>query len=161
MVFPAQGSGSSTGTQVRGYAKYQRISTAQTIADTTLTIFNFDTEVVDTLEGCTVTTGAAWKVTANRALKLTIKVDMRPGSAPNLGAGVQHYMQIYKNGSASDHGNLFVWANGVAQSAAIPYLDGTSLQIDLDSGDYVDLRFSQAQGGNVDWKGVVEISEEY
>ena len=162
MVFPAQGSGQSgAGDGVRGYAKFQRLATAQSIPNATLTLFNFDTEAVDGLEGCAVTTGASWKVTANRALKLTVKVDFRTSSNESLTPNNVHYAQIYKNGLPSDHGFLLVDAPGVAQSAAIYYLRGTSLPIELDAGDYVDIRFYQAKGSSVDWKGILELIEEY
>lgn len=156
------GSGGSSGTRQRGYAKYQRVSTAQSIPNTTQTLFNFDTEVSDSLEGCTVTTGASWKVTANRAMHITLKVDFRTSAAENWStAGALVYATIFKGGVASDHGNFVLSANGVAQSAAIRYELGTSLPIEMSSGQYLDVRIYHALGSAADYKGIIEISEEY
>lgn len=153
------GSGSSSSGSVVGSARYDRISTAQPIPNTTLTLFNFDTESYDTLTKGAVATGASWRYTASDSVKVTLKLDFRTSSAANISAaGRLHYAQIFVSGVAQNL--LDVWQNHLVQSASTVYLDGTSTPIQLSAGQYVDVRLYHAQGSSVDWKGTLEITEE-
>jgi hypothetical protein len=125
-------------------ARYE-VSGAKTIANTTLTIINFDTSVYD--PGSAVTTGAAWKYTvpAGQGGIYFVCASVLFQSSANWGKNEYCQLKIYINGA------LFCSIAEMYMQAAGTYnvfLSGGSI-VDLDAADYLDIRCYQNSGDDL------------
>ncbi len=111
---------------------------AQSIANASTAIVNFDTKIWDGF--ALVTTGASWKFTANRAGKLTV------GSMVTFASGVftlnkQVQLFVYKNGS------LFKTIDQLTIEATVtdPFSVSGSCDVSVLAGDFVDVRVAHGE----------------
>jgi hypothetical protein len=117
-------------------AKFQK-SSSQSISDSTWTIVDFNDKVFD--DNNAVTTGGSWKFTAPVAGKYQINANVRfsPSASGNRVLG------IFKNGV----GDILDIENSPSGTGDC-FIQGSTL-LDLDAGDYIDVRVSQNSGGSL------------
>jgi len=125
-------------------ARYTR-GTAQSIANGTLTVVDYATQVFDT--GSEVTTGAGWKFTAKQngyyQVGASVLFDSSTAWAP---ATKPAGMQLWKNGVQVTVGNRIDFLpTGPAIFANVKMED----TIFLSAGDYIDIRVSQDTGASL------------
>lgn len=120
------------------FARYAT-ATAQSIATATATIVNYDTKTTDNMS--IVTTGAAWKATAQAPGDY--EVEAKIGFTLFNVTGTVIYLSIFKNGVEFSR-TPYVVTSGVSQ------LWGTSITdtVPMVVGDYLDVRVYQSSGAS-------------
>lgn len=113
-------------------------SAGQSISNAATPIVDFGTKVYDTTPGYTVT-GASWRFTAGRAMRLHIDAKVNYGTA-TFTAGNNVQIFIYKNGV--EHSSMLERAQATVNSRFSPTISDT---IDLAATDYFDIRTSHGE----------------
>ncbi len=123
-------------------ARYET-NAAQSIPNNSATIIDFGTKTIDTHSA--VTTGASWKYTAQVAGKYRVSCKILFTSGGGWVAGELVDLMLYKNGTKySDLGNT------ISQTTHSTFVAvGGSDVIDLNVGDYIDVRVSQNSGASL------------
>ena len=120
------------------YARY-KTAAGQTIADSGVTIVNFDSSDIDNRSA--VTTGASWKFTVpagqGGVYQISALLTMVEGNG-----GINFTVDLFKNGTVSTR---LAWATTETTSPAQVSASGTTI-ISLAAGDYIDLRAAQDVG---------------
>ncbi|MHC4397502.1 MAG: hypothetical protein ACYS1A_17815 [Planctomycetota bacterium] len=122
-------------------------TTSPTAATGATTIVDFESMIYDDPGTDRVTTGAAWRFTADRYMKVRINVRIQGVFAVNLGALETFFLWLYKNGALHSQlkihiGNVLNIPNGFS----VDFLG--QRQFKLNQGDYFDIRVNQNSGGN-------------
>lgn len=114
--------------------------TAHTLTNNTDKLIDFGTKVIDNLN-C-VTTGASWKFTAPKDMRLEVITRMRGGN--NTYLTTQNLIaRLYKNGSLHrEFGRIY--GNGAAINVSV----GGSVILDLVAGDYIHVTLLQNSGSD-------------
>jgi hypothetical protein len=118
-----------------------RTAAGQSIANNTVTIVDFGTADFDT-HSC-VTTGAAWKFTANDAGYYAVNAAILYSSTAGWADTEAGYIALYKNGSLVCY--LHRKDSYTSASAVFMMLSGMTT-IQLAASDYVDVRVYQNSG---------------
>ena len=126
------------------FAEYNT-ATALAIPDTTVTIVQYDTVVLDT-HSC-VTIGAAWKYTAAQSGVLVGSVSAILDDTTTWAATEVAELFLYKNGVLNR--GLFHRSDIVSGGASIYVLLTGNFSIYLATGDYIDIRMKQTSGGQL------------
>jgi hypothetical protein len=122
-------------------ARY-KTSAAQSIPNATNTIVNFGTSDFDTHNA--TTTGASWKFTAPISGTYRVSAVVQYGSG-NYNPGTLFESNLFKNGAA--YASLGFVTKETGTATVTPTLTGSTL-IQLNAGDYIDIRTYQNNGGN-------------
>lgn len=126
------------------YAEYNT-ATALAIPNNTVTIVQFDTLVLDT-HRC-VTIGAAWKYTAVRNGVLVGSVETLLAASTTWAITELAELYLYKNGALNKGLSL---RNDIVSGESSVYVSLTgSFSIQLNTGDYIDIRMKQVSGGEL------------
>lgn len=132
----------------------------QSIPNATDTIINFADAEVNTHGN--VTTGAAWKFTAQTAGLYEVSAFTQLASGGGWGVSEEALITLFKNGSSFARIGLTV-AN-VAHTSSVP-ISCVPRQIRLNAGDYIDLRINQNSGaaislvavGSINWVSIKKV----
>jgi len=116
----------------------------QSIPNNTDTIVDFGTKVQDTLNA--VTTGGSWKFTAQSQGTYEVNAFVEFTNGGGWAVGEEAYLALYKNGGSVTR--LGGYVAQVAHSTYVPIPCATR-QIELNAGDYIDLRVFQNSGASL------------
>jgi hypothetical protein len=124
--------------------RYSR-NTTQTLVTATTTIIDFDDKEYDDPGPDAVTTGASWKFTAKRYMKVHVDSGVIFTSAALVTPNT-FQLSVYKNGAIHTVLELLTVQ---ASTTFGPAISG-STDIELIEGDYIDIRARQVTGSNKD-----------
>jgi hypothetical protein len=126
------------------------------LADGGTEILDFDTKIFDT--HAAVTAGASWKFTAPLSGIYRVSAYQQINATTAGGANQAYSLFLYKNGSVSSVLGSFRWEQ--AASAIAPSPNGSVL-VQLNAGDYIDVRGLQNSGGGVNLSTSAEDGQVY
>jgi hypothetical protein len=134
----------------QAYARY-KVSATRSLANSTLTIVNFDTSVFDT--DSAVTTGAAWKFTVPADHGGYFIVTSTITLESNAGWGASEYLQVDVYVDGAYYTTLNKWNCQVAGTFVVG-TTGASI-VYAAAASFIDIRCTQNSGGaiNVDADG--------
>ena len=119
-------------------------SAGQSIPDSTVTIVDFGTKSFDTLGS--VTTGSSWKFTAPISGYYSINSRVLLSSGAGWASTERVLFHLYKNGSAY---SILDYNPQHATNTSINMNASGQDIVQLNSGDYVDIRVEQNSGGSI------------
>ena len=122
----------------------------QTISTSTTTIIDYDQAIIN---GGQVTTGAAWKFTAVKAGVYNVYASVIWASTAT---DADSNLKLYKNGAL--YSTISNDTNKKKDTTNTTYQQGGGTTIELEAGDYIDVRATHIAGGTLD---IVDSSETY
>lgn len=126
----------------RAYARARRITSVQTIPNTTTTVVAFNSTDIDSRTAVTGSGTTSWRFTAPTGMGGIYLVAAHIGMDPGGAAG-SVALNLFHGGNW--HSTLGV---SITPAAAVAQYIGGSTLVQLAAGDYIDVRVYQACGGN-------------